>query len=1216
MMRPSSLCKIKGMTAALGLAATSVSLVHGATDSNNDGYDDVWQNRYGITVASHPLAEDADGDGATNQGESVAGTNPNDPLDVLKVGEVSASGGNFQVSVKTQTGKRYVLESSAAPNGPTWTAEGSPLTGTGVSQSFTVPLGSGTAPKFFRVIAGDQDTDGDGVSDWAEDQMTTSPTLANSPNNASGGVGTDGATLNSLLSISASVVTPSAYEKEGTAAVVRLSRSDSSMPLLVSFTVAGNSDATLGSASASDYVLKNGAGSTISGTSFTIPAGTAQYDVRVTPSTDTNNEVPEVLRLTFQSVSGGVTTPLGTAQVDIRDATNTEANRRLFVAYLGREGGAITTATGLATLMLNGDNTQATVNSTFGNLTSLQSASHLHAAPAADAQASGPIVESLELGQVTDHVYTIVPEPVGGWNTSQATLNALFNGYVYINVHTANYGSGEIRGNYALANGSVAEPPAPPAPPVYGSTGWPALTGSNLDRDIVRFLLQATYGPTAESIQEVKDLIAANGNDALAGYAAWINKQIDLGQTPSPSFTTLVQAADMEDFYLRGNKPINYNRDPQFGAGSFSWNGTAWVASTIHQNNYPNYANRRREWWTLVLQSKDQLRQRMALALSEIVVVSENDSTLQTNHYGMAHYWDMLSQGAFGRYRQILSNVSQSPVMAYYLSFLRNQKATGNIRPDENYAREVMQLFSIGLVQRHLDGSLKLDNNGLPIATYDQPDITELARVFTGFAFGKRYASVTAPTYPNPSSQTVGALQDNTNFFQSSTSARYWQAAWMNPLKMFDAYHDFGAKTLFNGKAGQVTIPARTNNTTPESEGLADITDALNALAGPLSGGTYNGHPNTPVFISRLLIQRFTTSNPSSGYLYRVSNVYKNTCGDLGEVIKAILLDYEARSLSIADGTVASGKVKEPLLHFTSMLRSLKCYTGLPLVNLTTVPIAFTSLESPVTTAYPVSEYNKFPAGALRFRFFDTQSSITQSPQRAPSVFNWFLPDYVMPGPLASAGLVAPELQVATESNVVNVVNGHYNTIFASVPPTANAGRNLDDLPNIAGYQTGTGVQLSIPQWAVDKGYFTATQFTPGTNSPGSLYKQVDNLIPKFDELITLYTNTYTTALAAQYAPAAVPATPGTTQKAAAHAEAVKVIVDFGDSLLAAGYLKSAYGSSSTSNPRKSIIDGVNLIAANNRHTTDATNFANDARTRVRNTFYLLATLPQAVVLK
>ncbi|WP_256200474.1 DUF1800 family protein [Verrucomicrobium spinosum] len=111
-------------------------------------------------------------------------------------------------------------------------------------------------------------------------------------------------------------------------------------------------------------------------------------------------------------------------------------------------------------------------------------------------------------------------------------------------------------------------------------------------------------------------------------------------------------------------------------------------------------------------------------------------------------------------------------------------------------------------------------------------------------------------------------------------------------------------------------------------------------------------------------MQRFTTSNPSSGYLYRVSNVYKNTCGDLGEVIKAILLDYEARSLSIADGTVASGKVKEPLLHFTSMLRSLKCYTGLPLVNLTTVPIAFTSLESPVTTAYPVSEYNKFPAGA------------------------------------------------------------------------------------------------------------------------------------------------------------------------------------------------------------------------------------------------------------
>ncbi|MEZ0390518.1 MAG: DUF1800 family protein, partial [Verrucomicrobium sp.] len=853
----------------------------------------------------------------------------------------------------------------------------------------------------------------------------------------------------------------------------------------------------------------------------------------------------------------------------------------------------------------------------FGNLTSLQSASHLHAAPAADSQASGPIIESLQLGQVTGHVYTITPEPVGGWNTAQATLNALFNGFVYINVHTANYGSGEIRGNYSLANGSVADPPVPVAPPVYGSTGWPAPTGADLDRDITRFLLQATYGPTQESIQEIKDLVTANSGNTVAAYTAWLDKQIDLGQTPSPSFTKLVQAADMEDFYLRGNKPINYNNDPQFGGTSFSWNGTAWVASTIHQNNYPNYANRRREWWTLVLQSKDQLRQRMALALSEIVVVSENDSTLQTNHYGLSNYWDMLAQNAFGRYRQVLSNVSQSPVMGYYLSFLRNQKATGNIRPDENYAREVMQLFSVGLVQRHLDGSLKLDNNGLPIPTYDQVDITELARVFTGFAFGKRYATVSAPTYPNPSNQTVGALEDNTNFFQSSTSARYWQAAWMNPLKMFDAYHDFGAKTLFAGKTGQFVIPARTNNAGTESEGLVDITDAMNVLAGPLSGtGAYTGHPNTPVFISRLLIQRFTTSNPSAGYLYRVANTYKNTNGNLGEVVKAILLDYEARSLSIADSTLAAGKVKEPILHFAALLRSLKSYSNLPLVNLTTVPISFTSVQSPVTTAYPVTELDKFPAGAMRFRFFDTQASLTQSNQRAPSVFNWFLPDYVMPGPLAAAGLVAPELQVATESNVVNVVNAHYNLIFSSVPPTVNPGRNLDDLPNIAGYQTGAGVQLSIPQWAVDKGYFTATQFIPGTNTAGSLYKQVDNLIPKFDEIITLYTNTYTTALAAAYAPAAVPAAPGTTQKAAAHAEAVKVIVDLGDSLLSAGYLKSAYGSSVTSNPRKSIIDAVNLIAANNRHTTDATNFANDARTRIRNTYYLLTINPQAMVLK
>ncbi|WP_256200421.1 hypothetical protein [Verrucomicrobium spinosum] len=161
-----------GFAVALGMAASDG---YAATDYNNDGYDDVWQQRHGITVSSYPLTSDYDGDGVTNLAESVAGTDPKNSLDVLAVTNIVVSGANIQVSTKTQSGKRYKLQSSAAPNGPTWADEGSPLTGNGTVQTFTVAMGSGTAPKFYRVQAEDQDTDGDGISDWAEGSWEPTP---------------------------------------------------------------------------------------------------------------------------------------------------------------------------------------------------------------------------------------------------------------------------------------------------------------------------------------------------------------------------------------------------------------------------------------------------------------------------------------------------------------------------------------------------------------------------------------------------------------------------------------------------------------------------------------------------------------------------------------------------------------------------------------------------------------------------------------------------------------------------------------------------------------------------------------------------------------------------------------------------------------------------------------------------------------------------------
>lgn len=1210
-----------------------------------------WKLAFNITDAqlADPvwLEADADLDGMANGDEMAAGTDPFSMDSVVRVSSITKDGTGVHLSFPTVQGKLYVLQAADELAGGTGFLDVNPavtLVGNASENTLTAPAVG--AAKFYRVLVRDTDSDNDEVSDWAEVKMGTNPSQATTPTNASGGVAPDGETLRSLLSLTASAVTPDAYEKEGTPARVRLTRTYGTMPLALPMSFSGAALSTKGSASPTDYSLTGA-----QGTTAIIPNGAAMHDVVVNPVMDSVPEVPESLGITFLNPAFPAAPVLTTAEVKVKDAAPTSVNRRLYVAYLGREAGVTTTANGVATALVEGDNDVASVSLTFSNLSSAQNTAYIRTG-------DGLEVQRVPNGQVTGQSWSIRAAQI--LLTDQATLDALASGQLYVSVSSANFQGGEIRGTFQPATGSTADPPEPAAPPAYGSADFPNLAASGvnnnseLDRDIARFLMQASYGPTEESIVEVRNLIAANGNNAIAGYTAWINKQMSTAaaDAPSPSLLKLVQAADMEEFLLRGNKPITYSNDPQFGGNSLQWStGTrTWVAGSIHNNNYPFEGNRRREWWTLVLNSKDQLRQRMALALSEIVVISENDATVDTYHYGTANYWDMLAANAFSPYRTVLEKVTYSPLMGVYLSHLKNQKKSGSISPDENFAREIMQLFSIGLVQRHLDGSLKLDSiTGLPIATYDQGDITELARVMTGLSFGRRHASISAPTYPSASSQSVGTEQDNTSFTQGG-GHRYWQAPWLNDMRLFSAQHDFNdyttytgnalpsgvtsaSKILFAGKTGQTVIPPRTVS---DANGTADITDALNALAGTPGSGTYDGHPNTPVFISRLLIQRFTTANPSAGYLHRVATAFKNSNGNLGEVIKAILLDYEARTLPAtanptpADST-SHGKHKEPLLHFAAVLRGLKFSTSAPLANLNTMPIAFTAAESPVTTAYETAEYSKFPANTTRFRWFDTEGNIGQSPQRAPSVFNWFLPDYVVPGPLATAGLVAPELQIATESNVVNVINQHYNVLFTSIPPgtTVKPGYGLDNFFNLSGYQTAGGVQLSVPAYGQPyhattnpngKGYFSAAQFNHanGTDQPDTINNQLDNMLPGFTSLTNLYTATYNASLVDQYSPASVPASPGTTQKNVAHDAAAVAVLDQCDLLFTAGYLKAKYGSTAGS-PRKVIMDALATGNIGSRTThTDATNngFLTNAQTRCKNIAYLVITSPQALVLK
>jgi uncharacterized protein (DUF1800 family) len=335
------------------------------------------------------------------------------------------------------------------------------------------------------------------------------------------------------------------------------------------------------------------------------------------------------------------------------------------------------------------------------------------------------------------------------------------------------------------------------------------------------------------------------------------------------------------------------------------------------------------------MRGNDQLRQRVAFALSQIFVVSEN-SGLTDYPLALASYHDLLASQAFGNFRQLMEDVTLHPAMGFYLSMLGNEKpdVARNIRPDENYARELMQLFTIGLVELNENGTERLNGNGEPIPTYDQAIIEGFAHVNTGWTFGGSPAWY-APSY---------------DFLQ--------------PMQAFEAFHDTGTKKLLNG----VVLPGgRTAR--------ADLESALDNIF---------QHPNVGPFIGRQLIQRLVTSNPSPEYVARVARVFANNGqgerGDLRAVIRAILLDREARDPLAGDTT---GRLQEPILRLTRLWR-----------------------------AYEASAPNG------RFLLPSMGVMIGQAPLAAPSVFNFYRPSYAPPGEISARGLVAPEMQIATEFSV------------------------------------------------------------------------------------------------------------------------------------------------------------------------------------------------------
>jgi uncharacterized protein (DUF1800 family) len=432
-----------------------------------------------------------------------------------------------------------------------------------------------------------------------------------------------------------------------------------------------------------------------------------------------------------------------------------------------------------------------------------------------------------------------------------------------------------------------------------------------------RFLTQATFGPSAEQIDRVVAL----------GYAGWLDEQFN---TPASLHVPAV----------------GYFADP---------------ISPKFLGVYPIQSS----FWKQAATAPDALRQRVMFALSEIFVISVNDLAVLEYPRGVAAYMDMLAGNAFGNYRQLIEGVALHPMMGIYLSHRGNRKedpAVGRI-PDENFAREVMQLFSIGVDELNADGTPKRDSAGRTIDTYGNDDVMGLAKVFTGWSW---YAT-------EPTDEYFFAEQPIPLFFSPYSHPERD----LRPMRLYPQFHSSSAKRFLG-----VNIPANTDGTT-------SVRIALDRLA---------AHPNMCPFIGRQLIQRLITSNPSKAYVARVSDACSNNGsgvrGDLKAMLRAILLDNEARTDSSPNEkrSPGTGKLREPILRVTAWMRAFNVQSR---------------------------------SGAWAYYFAsDPVNSVGQAPLQSPSVFNFFRPGYVPPrSETGAAGRVAPEMQIVGETTVASWIN-------------------------------------------------------------------------------------------------------------------------------------------------------------------------------------------------
>jgi len=495
--------------------------------------------------------------------------------------------------------------------------------------------------------------------------------------------------------------------------------------------------------------------------------------------------------------------------------------------------------------------------------------------------------------------------------------------------------------------------------------------------DAARFLIQSTFGPSLDEIQSFVALApdgSVSGSTHKKQRSTWLNSQLNMA---------------------RGQKHFDYllARKVEYDAAGQTF-----------------YSEMSREtFWGQALKSPDQLRQRVAFALSQIVVVSENGGS--NDPFELAAYLDLLADNGFGNFRNILYNVAVSPAMGRYLSHLRNDGRSAN--PNENFAREILQLFAVGLFMLNPDGT------ATATPSYDETTVKGFAKVFTGLSYDDPYCKAGDPAWAIPLASCADVYGDTHPSWNWSPNRTDIGATmppvlqgWARPMTMFPGRHSQLDKQLL--KYTTNTSPGTCDAAVAFASGTA-ILPAINTTGSGVTTGTRVNatqayvtlnsaidnvfcHPNVGPFISRHLIKFLVTSTPTPAYVQRVATVFNDNGsgirGDMKSVLRAILLDDEAVSPATtltATDYAKFGKLKEPMLRLSAILR------------------AFNGTAS--SGRYIVDYIN------------GVEDGISQGPLQSPTVFNYFHPDFSPPGPVSTNNAIAPEFQITTTTAVAATQN-------------------------------------------------------------------------------------------------------------------------------------------------------------------------------------------------